>query len=234
MTHTLQLRGGKKWLPVSISRFESHLSQLIAPCAGIAAPQCRALCKNVAYSLQHFEFLVRCQEDLSLTSVVWTQTIKTQVVVGCSILEALFYFLLVRSGKAATTDWQSHGKVISPEFDLEGKKRRLETEYFTRLQQPLPVEMTFDAMCKRVESRDLATLRSDEFYKHLPYLRKLRNRVHIHDIDGLRDTDWVKFNSSDLALVACAARFPSIVSLPSEERRFLPLPGKCGLTPRSS
>lgn len=199
-TKTLQLRGGRSWLPAPVSRLEEHLEQLVLPCATMDRADCRALCKNVAYSLQHLEFLVRCQQDLALTSVITTQTIKTSVIVTCSILEALFHYLLVSSGKATMTEWRSDGKFTSPPFELEGKKRRLETEYFTQLPAPAPVSMTFDAMCKKAEARDLASLRSEEFYKHLPYLRNLRNRVHIHDLDGLHDTDWLKFSTRDMDL----------------------------------
>jgi len=201
MTTSLQLHGGKKWLPISVAKLEAHLEQLVRSSDALEPSRCRALRKNVAYSLQHLEFLYRCEQDLSVTSVVWTQTAKTFVVVGCSILEALFHFLLLSSGKAATTEWASLRRVVSAPFQLEGRDYRTEVEYFAKLGAPVVEPMTFDAMCKRVEKKDLAKLSSGEFYKHLPYLRSLRNRVHIHDVEGLRDTDWSNFNQKDLRLI---------------------------------
>jgi hypothetical protein len=201
MTDTLQLRGGKKWLPIPVAALEDHIAQLVKPCDAIDLAKCRALRKNIAYSLQHLEFIHRCERDLALTSVVWTQNTKTFLIVGCSVLEALFHYLLLARGKAATTEWRSVVKAPPQSIELNGKRFRSETEYFEPADRPIHLPMTFDAMCKRVEKKDLTGLKSDEFYKHLPYLRNLRNRIHIHDVDGLHDTDWVAFTAKDLALV---------------------------------
>lgn len=201
MDMPLTLKGGKKWLPVPISSFEAHLSQLLCPCSDLDAAKCGALKKNVSYSLQHLEFLHRCEADLEITSVIWTQNAKTFIIVGCGILEALFFYILVSNGKAAKTDWSSVSKATTSEYIIDGKMYRSEIENFAKLENAALEKMTFDSMCKRVEKRDLVKLGSDEFYKHLPYLRSLRNRVHIHDVDEMRDTDWVKFNKKDLDLV---------------------------------
>jgi hypothetical protein len=61
--------------------------------------------------------------------------------------------------------------------------------------------MTFDAMCKKVESRKLARLTNEEFYKHLPHLRALRNRVHIHTSTHGADTDYFTFGWKDMILI---------------------------------
>lgn len=201
MDTPLDLKGGKKWLPISIYAMEGHLQQLIVPVPDYDAHKCIALRKNVSYSLQHLEFLHRCERDLEITSVIWTQNAKTFIIVGCGILEALFFYILVSSGKAAKTDWKSVSKATTSECEIGGKIHQSEIEYFVKLDEPALEQMTFDAMCKRVEKRDLAKLGSEEFYKHLPYLRSLRNRVHIHDVNGTADTDWAKFNRKDLNLV---------------------------------
>jgi hypothetical protein len=121
--------------------------------------------------------------------------------VGCGILEALFYYILVADGKASRTEWQSVSKIKSPEFEINGNKYRTDLEHFVKLAVPALDQMTFDAMCKRVEKRDLAKLGTDKFYKHLPFLRSLWNRVHIHDVDCMQDTDWIKFERKDFNLV---------------------------------
>ncbi len=84
---------------------------------------------------------------------------------------------------------------------MNGEMHRVDTEIFRKLEAPELESMTFDAMCKRVEKRELVKLKSEDFYQHLPYLRKLRNRVHIHGIEGLRDTDWITFNRKEIDLV---------------------------------
>jgi hypothetical protein len=201
MDTPLSLKGGAKWLPITVKAFEGHLQQLIVPVDDFNAEKCVGLRKNVAYSLQHLEFLHRCECDLEITSVIWTQNAKAFIIVGCGILEALFYYILVANGKAAKTDWSSTSKLTTPEFEIDGKRYRSEIEHFQKLAAPTLDQMTFDAMCKRVEKSDLAKLGSEQFHKHLPYLRLLRNRVHIHDVSGIQDTDWVKFNRKDLNLV---------------------------------
>ena len=84
---------------------------------------------------------------------------------------------------------------------MNGHAYKVETEIFRKLQIPDLESMTFDAMCKRVEKRELVKLKSDDFYQHLPYLRKLRNRVHIHGIENFKDTDWIAFNRKEIDLV---------------------------------
>ena len=201
MNTKLSLRDGKKWLPISVQSIVTHLQQLIVPVKDFDASKCTALRKNIAYSFQHLEFLHHCEQDLSITSVIWTQNTKAFVIVACGIIEALFYYMLVSNGKAAKTQWKTAGKTETHEFELMGEIHRMDIEYFQKTKEPFLEQMTFDAMCKRVEKRDLAKLSSEEFYKHLPYLRSLRNRVHIHDVNGTEDTDWSKFYRKDLDLV---------------------------------
>ncbi|GBE92631.1 hypothetical protein [Nostoc cycadae] len=67
-------------------------------------------------------------------------------------------------------------------------------EIFEKIKPEIYEEMTFDAMCKRVESKKLVALGNDEFFKNLPYLRQLRNRVHVHIVEDDTDTDYLKIN----------------------------------------
>ena len=65
------------------------------------------------------------------------------------------------------------------------------------MEEPQPVDMTLDAMAKKAESLKLLG-KGPEIYKKLSYLRKLRNRVHIHAITSDQDTDWWKINRSEV------------------------------------
>lgn len=167
----------------------------MVPIPGYEEKECRGLRKNIAYSLQHLEFIHRCGEDLNLTSVLWTQNAKTFIIVACSIMEALFFYLLRARGKAATTSWKSCRKLPGKEFeDADGKKRKIDMEIFEKIEPETYEAMNFDAMCKRVESKKLVALGNDEFFKNLPYLRQLRNRVHVHIVEDDTDTDYLKIN----------------------------------------
>jgi hypothetical protein len=192
----LTLKGeGDKWLPNSVADLENYLRQFMVPIPDYEEKECRGLQKNIAYSLQHLEFIHRCGEDLNLTSVLWTQNAKTFIIVACSIIEALFFYLLRARGKAATTSWKSYRKLSGQEFkDVDGKKKKIDMEIFEKIEPEIFEEMTFDSMCKRVESKKLVALGNDEFFKNLAYLRKLRNRVHVHIVEDDTDTDYLKIN----------------------------------------
>lgn len=190
-----------KWYPIPISDLDAHISQLIQPHAHLPGSQRTALIKNISYSLQHFEFLNRVHEDLKVSEVIWKQNIKTAVIVGASIIEALFFYLLIANGKPNWTEWKSSSKTESSEFKDGDQVRKIVSELFTKLPKPVLEEMSFDAMCKKVEKRGLAKLTSDEFYQHLPHLRKLRNRVHIHTGTHGADTDYFAFSLKDFNLM---------------------------------
>lgn len=203
LTNTiLTLKGeGDKWLPNSVADLDNYLKQFMVPIPSYEENECRGLRKNIAYSLQHLEFIHRCGEDLNLTSVLWTQNAKTFIIVTCSIMEALFFYLLRARGKAATTSWKSYHKLSGQPFeDADGKKRKIDMEIFEKIEPEIYEGMTFDAMCKRIESKKLVALGNDEFFKNLPYLRQLRNRVHVHIVQNDKDTDYLKINLKEYNL----------------------------------
>lgn len=179
---------------------EGHLSQFFKPVRGIQPVRCTGIIKNVAYTLQYLEFLTQIDDDLNLSAVLTTQNHKAFVIHGCAVVEAIFYYALVTSGRAPHTDWISQAKITSSEFNLAGRVFRQETEYFVKVPKPMLESMTFDAMCKRVESKKVIRL-DNAFYSKLPYLRGLRNRVHIYGIENTADTDYIKFNRKDYELM---------------------------------
>lgn len=192
---------GNKWLPMSVSDLENYLKQFMVPIPHYEEKECRGLQKNIAYSLQHLEFIHRCGEDLNLTSVLWNQNAKTFIIVACSIIEALFFYLLRARGKAATTSWKSYRKLSGQEFeDADGKKKKIDMEIFEKVNPENYEEMSFDKMCQRVESKKLVALRNDEFFKNLPYLRQIRNRVHVHIVKDDTDTDYLKIQQKEYNL----------------------------------
>jgi hypothetical protein len=185
----LVLKGqGSPWYPNSINQLERHLEQLFRPIAGISRERCKGIRKNVAYTLQYLEFTVQIVSDLELSGVL----AKSFVLHGCAVIEAVFFYVLTESGHAAQKQWASQAKTTSSEFTLGGKTYRTEMEIFIKLSKPELETMTFDAMCKRVEKRDLIKL-SNDFYSKLPYLRGLRNRIHLHTTEDHADTDYMKF-----------------------------------------
>ncbi|MEQ8409554.1 MAG: hypothetical protein RKH07_14895 [Gammaproteobacteria bacterium] len=186
-----------KWLPTPIGAFEEFLSKFIA--AGRGVPNVVALRKNIAYNLQYLQFQKQVLLECGVTQVITTQVWKVHIIVGTSIIEALLYYLLTSTGLHKTQKWEEVGK-SSSENKFEGKDFRIENTYFRRPVKDNPQEMTLDWMIKKAESKKL--LGSDHnIYKKLVYLRKLRNRVHIHAVNEDYDTDWLKINKNEVDTV---------------------------------
>jgi hypothetical protein len=184
------------WYPNNVPELEAFLAQLVQPLPLISASRAKGIRKNLAYSLQYLEFLDRCSRDLKLSSVLEGQNYKAFIVTGCAIIEAIFYFLLVKNERAAKSEWESAQKVPSHEFSRGTHRYKIHNEIFRKLSAPKLVEMTFDAMCKKVEKTRLVEL-GNEVYKRIPYLRNLRNRVHIYGIENALDTDYLKLGKAD-------------------------------------
>ena len=67
---------GAAWYPVSISRLEALLENVVY--SGRGYDHSYALRKNLAYNLQYLEFQDRVLQDIKLSSVLWTQNQKGQ------------------------------------------------------------------------------------------------------------------------------------------------------------
>lgn len=196
---TKKTESAKTWYPVPIQRLEKFLGKVVQPVPKYG--HAVALRKNIAYSLQHLEFLHRCIEDIRLSSVLETQTQKTFVMVGCGVVEGLLTYLLTIAGLNSTTDWQCNAVINSNEKEVDGVKMKVETHLFIKLAVPVPQEMTFDAMLKKAESKKVFGPNHD-IYAKLKGLRKLRNRVHLQACDHPSDTDWNAFSKRDMVKMA--------------------------------
>ncbi|TCS35195.1 hypothetical protein BCF53_1375 [Reinekea marinisedimentorum] len=80
------------WYPVSIAKLETYLSKFIEQ--GHGYTHVYHLKKDLAYNLQYLQFQDRVIQDIKLSSVLYTQSIKTIVLVGSSIIESIVHFLL--------------------------------------------------------------------------------------------------------------------------------------------
>ena len=186
-----------KWYPTSISNLDTYLSKFIR--AGVGVPNVVGLRKNIAYNIQYLQFQSQLLSEFDVTQVILTQTWKMQIIVGTSIIEALLYYLLTSQKLHKTTQWEQICST-SNEATIEGNKHKVENVIYRKLEIPLPLDMTLDVMIKRAEKKKLLG-KSHEIYKKLNYLRKLRNRVHIHAIDKDTDTDWWTINKNELDII---------------------------------
>ena len=202
MTDKLTLKGDiNTWCPVPIPILKQHLSTLIKVDEYFNIKQIQPLISNIAYSLQYIEFLNQLLKDMKLTSSLETQNIKSFVVCGASIIEALFHYITISNGYGKTTEWKSYKKFKRGEqYEIKEDKFYNETEIFIKISPPILMEMTFDQMCKKVESKKLLGDQKD-LYKEINGIRKLRNKIHIYGIENPQDTDWHNFNWKQFKLI---------------------------------
>jgi len=186
-----------KWLPVPVEAHRAFLSKLIRPSKHV--PHAEGLKSNLAYNLQYLEYLNYTLEDLRLTSVLWTITVKNFLIIGTSIVEAIFYFVLRNAVLHRENVWSIVRNVSTNEFIFNNRPANIVNVLYERLDEPIEEEMNFDAMLKKVESRKL--MGNDEsLYRKLKYLRRLRNRVHLQLLEKNLDTDWHNFNNKEFLL----------------------------------
>ena len=186
-----------KWLPSSILSLENYLGKFIK--SGKGVPNIVGLRKNIAYNLQYLQFQKQALIEFNVTQVILTQVWKMHIIVGTSIVEALLYYLLTSKGLQKTTDWEQVANT-SNETNIDGAKHKIENVVYKKLEKPIPIEMTLDIMIKKAEKKKLLGT-GQVIYKKLNYLRKLRNRIHIHAIGEDYDTDWVKINKNEVDTV---------------------------------
>ena len=218
MTLLRNTESGQQWYPTTIASLESLLSKSIQRGCGFV--HVNALRKNIAYNLQYLEFLDKTLLELKLSAVLMTQTYKMFVVVGCGIMESLLAYLLIKGGHYRTTQWEL--KIIMPgqEKDYNRHRTRIDSHVYRKLPSPKREEMTFDSMIKKAESKKV--LGSDHnVYAKLGYLRRLRNKVHLHLIDEPTDTDWNAFQHRHLCAMAqlIHATFTGNIFRPSQGER---------------
>lgn len=202
MTDRLTLKGENEvWYPASIQNLEQHLSELLRSNDYYTNEQIYPMRKNLAYSLQYLQFLNQTILDISLSSVLETQSIKSFLVHGAALIEAIFNYLVISNGFGNQTQWKKVSKHSTPEYELGDIKYKSDIEVFEKLGSPISAQMTFDQLAKKVEKKKLLGNAFTEYSKIKP-IRQLRNKIHIHDSDHSYDTDWNNFNQSEFVLIA--------------------------------
>jgi len=205
------------WYPVSIKRLDALLYKVIY--SGRGHPKSYALRRNIAYNLQHIEFMDRCIVDLKMSNVLVTQTWKSLIVVGCGVVESLLHFLFIAKGIHAKTEWELRSVDKGNSKNEGGVIVKRNVQEFIKLDAPVLKHMTFDAMLKKARARKIFGANED-IYTSLDLLRPLRNRVHLQHITDVTDTDWNAFNWSEACKMAqvLLAIFTSNIFHPSAEQ----------------
>ena len=210
----------KTWYPWPISGLESILIKVLN--TNNNYEHVYALRKNIAYNLQYLQFQNQIIQDIKLSSVLYTQTIKSFVLVGCSIIESLLHFILIARGFHTTTEWQEKITFKGNQKNLDGETVMVDTVIYKKLEKEQLKHMSFDAMIKCAKSKSVFGS-NEAIYLKLASLRSLRNKVHLQVINDPSDTDWNTFTSkdlSDISKVLYAIFTSSLFSLEKDEERY--------------
>ncbi|HHE0548317.1 TPA: hypothetical protein ACN362_004530 [Vibrio parahaemolyticus] len=186
---------GGAWYPVSIDRLDGLLSNAIR--SNEEYEHTYALKRNIAYNLQYIEFQLKIIEDIKLSLVLYTQTIKSILLIGCSVIESILHYVLIVNGVHSKTEWKEKTTFKGNQKKYDGEQVRVDTVIYTKLDQPILKHMTFDAMIKCARTKGIFG-KEPLIYEKLNELRTLRNKVHLQVINTPTDTDWNSFNASDL------------------------------------
>lgn len=185
------------WHIKSVHLYKAYLRQ------GIGKTEySKELISNISYNIQYLEFLNSIIFNPSeIHSVVWTQSLKSFVITGMGIIEAILYHRLKSKNKHKTNSLKEVKRINSSEVFKEGEKRfTIETIIYEKLDEPVEEEMTFKSMLNKASALKLLGTESS-FYGKINTLNKLRNRVHLHIREKDYDTDWNNFKRADVILM---------------------------------
>ncbi|WP_141878057.1 hypothetical protein [Gramella sp. Hel_I_59] len=191
---------GFQWYPNSIQFLDKHFMVLIKKNDNVKNDELYPRIKNLSYSLQYIQFIKKVISDINLTSVLWTQNVKALVIQGASVIESIFDYLVKCNGLANKTEWSKVRALNTSEYQIENKKFKNEVIIHEKLDSEKDMQMSFDQMAKKVEKKKLLG-ENYQHYSSINALRKLRNKIHIHDSEHYLDTDWNNFNDSQYQLV---------------------------------
>lgn len=185
----------ERWLPTPVDSYEIIVSRKI-PLSD--SDYRKALNKNICYNLQYLEYISECTNQLYLTSSLYTQCVKTFVIVAASIIEGILYHELKSNGLNSKSFWNYIKDVIS-ETKIFDRDIRMETKTFEKLSTEKDLDMTFDQMLNKVEAKKLLG-KGHDVYAKINIIRKLRNKIHIHIGKSGFDSDYNSFDFEKLNL----------------------------------
>lgn len=186
------------WCPNLIDQIRTFLRRGITNDSVLAHNH--AFVSNIGYNLQYIEFLNHLLTDQKLHVTVQTQTQKSFVITGMSIIEAILWYVLRKHGMHKIDEWEEIAEFQTSSFMDGASEFRVRNTILKKRNESIEAEMPLDSMIKKVESKALLGV-DHQVYRDLNYLRKLRNRVHIHAVQHDSDTDWYSFNDKEVKLM---------------------------------
>lgn len=188
-----------RWKPITISQIELEFKN------GILKDMPIAIRKNITYNLQYLEYLTFQFKELELNSAIYMSLIKNYIIIGSSIIEAIFYWIVKSNNLYNTSDLELVYTTSSNPKKHNGEQFVTETNVYRKVQK-YEIDMNYDTLIKKIESKKLLNLNHNVF----PYIKKfrqLRNRVHLQIIQNDKDTDWWSFKYYDYLIMRAVLYF---------------------------
>ena len=110
----------------------------------------RAFISNIGYNLQYLEFLNYQNHEVRLHAIVNTQTMKSFVITGMGVIEALMSYLLKRYGWNLKEYWEKVAELQTSTYKENDIKYRIVNLILKELDSPAEVEMHLNWMLRRV------------------------------------------------------------------------------------
>lgn len=181
----------ERWGPSMVVPLESALS------IGAFRAMPIALRKNIVYSLQYLQYIQLQIDELKLHDVIYTQLVKSYIIIAMSIVEGVFYHLLKSNNLQKKEEWEEIEKVHTNVFKRSDDiKYKTIVTTFKMLSNPIDGRMDFESMIARVRSKNLIKLNNAAY----PYIKEIRNKVHLHISKDSNDTDYKKLSYVDYYL----------------------------------
>ncbi|MCF7906602.1 hypothetical protein K9L04_01555 [Patescibacteria group bacterium] len=184
----------EKWLPISIEKLNKIINRKISYDSKYSHN------KNLSYNIQYLEFLDYTLNNTEITSVIYTQNIKTFIIISVSIIETILFNILKDKDLIKKTNLSLLKEINSNESYVFFKKRiKLRTQIFEVLKSYKEEEINLDKIIKISESKDIFNQGKNHFiYKELNYFRKLRNKIHLYLAKTKIETDYNSFFNENL------------------------------------
>lgn len=185
---------GLRWHPKAVSTFENELKK--GKFLGMNVEQR----KNLVYSFQYLQFLQLQLEELHLHDIIRRLIEKTYIITALSVIESIFYHIVKSSGNQKKSDWIIDGKIQQTNpFKESGIYKKIEICKYAKLSTPVDEQMDFEYLINKVEEKKLIEIKHAVF-PYLKKLKKLRNKVHLQNIQFENDTDYLGITSNDYYL----------------------------------
>ena len=182
-----------RWKPLNIDSIIKFFND------GCLSDIPRSIKKNIAYNYQYLEYLSYQIQELNLNSAIEMSIYKNYIIIGSSIIEAIFNCLLKQHDMVPKSDLELILSTKSNEKKCGNSTIVIETNIYKKC-NPVEIEMNFDTMIKKIEAKKLLNI-SHSIFPYIKNFKRLRNRVHLHVSDADASTDWWAFSKYDFLLM---------------------------------